>query len=167
MPELIVLAHNIRSSFNVGSIFRTADGFGVKEIILSGYSPYPAHAGDPRLPHLRDKIAAQIHKTALGAELTVPFQVREYPPFDDLRARGYRIVGLELAPGSIPLHHYKAPEKIALLIGEEVDGISQSMMELCDDIVEIPMVGKKESFNVGIATALALYQFSVLSYNTP
>lgn len=165
MPEIVVLAHNIRSTFNIGSIFRSSDGFGVKEIILSGYSPYPTHPGDSRLPHLRDKITTQIHKTALGAETTVPFRVMEHPPLMELKRQGYRLVALEQSPDSIPLQTYDAPEKIALLLGEEVDGIAPELLKHCDDIVEIPMYGQKESFNVGIAASIALYQFSVLGYN--
>lgn len=162
MPEIIVLAHNIRSIFNIGSIFRTADGFGVKEVILSGCSPYPSYPDDGRLPHLRDKITTQMHKTALGAENMVPFRVMEYPPLEELKKQGYRLVALEQSPDSIPLQTYDAPKKIALLLGEEVEGISTELLEACDDIVEIPMRGKKESFNVSVAAALALYQFSVL-----
>lgn len=167
MTEIIVLAHNIRSTHNMGSIFRTADGFGVKEIILSGYTPFPTYPEDKRLPHLREKITSQLHKTALGAESIVPFRVMEMPPFAELKAEGYRIVALEQAPTSTPLQTFKAPGKIALLIGEEVEGIKPELLAQCDTIVEIPMVGKKESFNVSVATALALYQFSVLDYNTP
>lgn len=167
MPEIILIAHNIRSTFNIGSIFRTADGFGVKEIVLSGYSPYPSHPTDERLPHIRDKITKQIHKTALGAEMSVPFSVTQTPPLDAFRSAGYRIVALEQSPKSIPLHTYKCPEKVALLIGEEVNGIAPDLLALCDDIVEIPMKGAKESFNVSVATALALYQFAVVDYNTP
>ena len=67
MTEIIVIAHNIRSTHNVGSIFRGCEGFGVKKIILSGYTPYPSLAtGDSRLPHIREKLTKQIHKTALG-----------------------------------------------------------------------------------------------------
>lgn len=167
MTEIIVLAHNIRSTHNVGSIFRTADGLGVKEIILSGYSPFPTYPHDERLPHIRENITKQLHKTALGAESTVPFRVLDTPPLEELKAEGYRLVALEQAPTSTPLQEYKPSKKIALLIGEEVEGITSDMLARCDDIVEIPMVGKKESFNVSIATALALYQFSVLDYNTP
>jgi len=167
MPEIILLAHNIRSTFNVGSIFRTADGFGVKEIILSGYTPYPAFPGDARLPHLAEKITNQIHKTALGAEATVPFRFEPIPPLDELKKQGYRLVALEQSPHSTMLHTYKAPDKIALLLGEEVDGINSNLLAKCDDTVEIPMFGKKESFNVSVATALALYQFSLIDYNTP
>ena len=73
MPEIVVIAHNIRSTHNVGAIFRTSEGFGVSKIILSGYTPYPALANDPRLPHIARKLTSQIHKTALGAEEIVPF----------------------------------------------------------------------------------------------
>lgn len=167
MSEIIVLAHNIRSTFNVGSIFRTADGFGVKEIILSGYTPYPAHPADARLPHLAEKITNQIHKTALGAESTVPFRFEQMPPLVELKKQGYRLVALEQDSRSIPLNQYKASQKVALLLGEEVDGINANLLVNCDDIVEIPMQGKKESFNVSVAAAVALYQFSVVGYNTP
>ncbi len=167
MPEIIVLAHNIRSTFNVGSIFRTADGFGVKEIILSGYTPYPTFPGDVRLPHLAEKITNQIHKTALGAETTVRFRFESVPPLDELKKHGYRLVALEQSLDSTLLHTYHAPDKIALLLGEEVDGISPDLLTKCDDTVEIPMRGEKESFNVSVAAALALYQFSVIDYNTP
>ena len=74
MPEIIVVAHNIRSTHNVGSIFRTCEGFGVARLILSGYTPYPSLKHDNRLPHITEKLSAQIHKTALGAEAMVPFE---------------------------------------------------------------------------------------------
>lgn len=162
MPEIIVLAHNIRSTFNVGSLFRTADGFGVKEIIFSGYTPYPSLPNDPRLPHIREKITKDIHKTALGAELTVPFRYEPTPPCDELKKQGYRLVALEQSPRSTLLPNYKRPGKIALLLGEEVDGIAPELVSMCDDIVEIPMKGKKESFNVSVAAAIALYHFALV-----
>jgi tRNA G18 (ribose-2'-O)-methylase SpoU len=161
MPEIIVIAHNIRSTHNVGAIFRTAEGFGVKKIILSGYTPYPALKKDPRLPYISEKLTAQIHKTALGAETLVPFEYTENPPLQALKNTGYRIVGLEQANRSIILKDYKSPEKIALLIGEEVHGIENDLLEQCEDIVEIPMVGQKESFNVSVATGIALYALAV------
>lgn len=157
MPEIILLAHNIRSTHNVGSLFRTAEGFGVRQIILSGYSPYPVLARDTRLPHIREKLATQIHKTALGAETIIPFAYEEEPPVATLRAAGYRIVGLEQAPQSIALPTYHPHEKIALLIGEEVAGISPALLAQCDDVIEIAMAGRKESFNVSVATGIALY----------
>ncbi len=160
MPEIIVIAHNIRSTHNVGAIFRTAEGFGVKKIILSGYTPYPKLPNDTRLPHIAEKLHTQIHKTALGAEALVPFEYQEIPNIDALRAADYRIAGLEQDPASIELPNYKAPEKIALLLGEEVHGIPKDLLQYCEDIIEIPMVGEKESFNVSIAAGIALYQLS-------
>jgi len=160
MSEIIVIAHNIRSTHNVGSIFRTAEGFGVSKIILSGYTAYPKIEHDPRLPHIAEKLTAQIHKTALDAENLVPFEYLEEPPLDALKKAGYRIIGLEQADRSITLSDYNAPEKVALLIGEEVHGIEQSLLDQCEDIVEIPMVGQKESFNVSVATGIALYQLT-------
>ena len=161
MPDIIVIAHNIRSTHNVGAIFRTAEGFGISKIILSGYTPYPKIPHDPRLPHISEKLTSQIHKTALGAEELVPFEYIELPPLSDLKENGYRIVGLEQADRSIALKEYTSPDKVALLIGEEVHGIEQELLEQCQDIIEIPMVGKKESFNVSVATGIALYALAV------
>ena len=90
MPDIIVIAHNIRSTHNVGSIFRTAEGFGVTKIILSGYTPYPVFSGDTRLPHIAQKLTAQIHKTALGAEDIVPFEYQDHPDITSLRDEGFR-----------------------------------------------------------------------------
>ena len=160
MPEIIVVAHNIRSTHNVGAIFRTAEGFGVSKIILSGYTPYPLLKKDSRLPHISEKLTAQIHKTALGAETLVPFEYSELPPLELLKSQDYRIIGLEQADRSISLKHYTAPEKLVLLIGEEVHGIEAQYLALCDDIIEIPMVGKKESFNVSVATGIALFHLA-------
>lgn len=157
MPEIIVIAHNIRSTHNVGAIFRTAEGFGVTKIILSGYTPYPSLKKDTRLPHISEKLTAQIHKTALGAETMVPFEYTEQIQLNLLKDDGFRIVALEQNEHSINLSDYVAPEKIALLIGEEVHGITEDLIAQCDDIIEIPMVGKKESFNVSVATGIALY----------
>ncbi len=159
MPEIIVIAHNIRSTHNVGSIFRTCEGLGIQQIILSGYSPYPQIINDTRLPHIATKITKQIHKTALGAETIVPFTHTEQPPIKLLKQQGYRIVGLEQSSGSVMLSAYHPPAKIALLLGEEVDGIEPELLAMCDDAVEIPMAGQKESFNVSVATGIALYSF--------
>lgn len=157
MPDIIVIAHNIRSTHNVGSIFRTADGFGVKKIILSGYTPYPKIAGDRRLPHIAQKLTSQIHKTALGAEIMIPFEYQEVPHFEDLRDAGYKIVGLEQDDRAIMLPRYHTRGRIALLLGEEVNGIESDMRQECDQLVEIPMSGQKESFNVSVAAGIALY----------
>ena len=157
MPEIIVIAHNIRSTYNIGAIFRTCEGFGVSKIILSGYSPYPKLPRDSRLPHIAEKLTLQIHKTALGAETMVPFKHQETPNLGLLKKQGFTIVGLEQDNRSTPLRDYSTPDKIALLLGEEVDGITDSLRKQCDDLIEIPMHGKKESFNVSIASGIALY----------
>ena len=157
MPEIIVIAHNIRSTHNVGAIFRTSEGFGVAKIILSGYTPYPTVSNDSRLPHISRKLTDQIHKTALGAETLVPFEYQEAPGITSLKNQGYTIVGLEQDTRSVMLPEYRPPQKIALLLGEEVEGIANDLREFCDDLIEIPMTGKKESFNVSVATGIALY----------
>lgn len=161
MKEIVLIAHNIRSTHNVGSIFRTAEGFGVKKIILSGYTPYPKLPNDNRLPHIADKLHHQIHKTALGAEELVAFEYQEEVDIAQLKSSGYQIVALEQADNSIPLSAYKAPEKMALIIGEEVNGVDENILKTCDSILEIPMKGKKESFNVSVATGIALYALTI------
>jgi len=164
MPEIIVIAHNIRSTHNIGAIFRTADGFGISKIILSGYTPYPRLTqNDTRLPHIAEKLEKQIHKTALGAEQTVPFEYQETPNIEALRTEGFRIVGLEQSPRSVLLNAYEVPQKIALLLGEEVEGISPALLKECDDIIEIPMNGTKESFNVSVAAGVAMYALTTAS----
>lgn len=162
--ELVIIAHNIRSTHNVGAIFRTAEGCGVRHLFLSGYTPYPSLESDTRLPHIHQKLTRQIHKTALGTELTLPFTYHSdvYSLIQTLRHDGYRIVGLEQDARSHLLPAYRPPERIALLLGEEVEGIAHDLRALCDDLVEIPMVGQKESFNVSVATGIALYALMYL-----
>ncbi len=160
MPRIIVIAHNIRSTHNVGSIFRTAEGFGVERIILSGYTPYPTIPGDTRLPHIRDKLTAQIHKTALGAETMVPYEYDEQLDTwlcHNEEHENIPIIALEQTPDSINLRDFTPPDTFALLLGEEVHGIEQHYLNYCDTILEIPMSGHKESFNVSVATGIALY----------
>ncbi len=159
--SIVVIAHNIRSTHNVGSIFRTCEGLGIARIILSGYSPYPRLPQDTRLPHIAAKLTSQIHKTALGAETMVPFEHQEVPDIEALRADGYRIVGLEQDDRSIMLPDYHTPEKVALLLGEEVEGLTIELRDACDDLIEIPMHGQKESFNVSVATGIALYELTL------
>jgi len=129
----------------------------VERIILSGYTPYPRLAPDTRLPYIAEKLTNQIHKTALGAEALVPFEYHETLDLGTLQLAGYRIVALEQNERSVPISEYKSPEKIALLLGEEVHGIEAELLAQCDDIIEIPMQGQKESFNVSVATGIALY----------
>ena len=161
MSKIIVIAHNIRSIHNIGSIFRTCEGFGVQKIIISGYSPYPKLVDDTRLPHISEKLTSQISKTALGAEKIVKFEYQQEPDINLLKNNGYKIVGLEQNSKSILINDYKTPNKVALLLGEEVNGIEQKLLNQCDDIIEIPMLGKKESFNVSVATGIALYALSI------
>lgn len=129
----------------------------MSKIILSGYTPYPRLPADTRLPHIADKLTSQIHKSALNAEKIVPFEYQETPPLSALKAHGYRIVGLEQDSRSVLLPKYNAPSKLVLLLGEEVDGIDAELRDHCDDLIEIPMSGQKESFNVSVATGIALY----------
>ena len=160
MREIVVIAHNIRSTHNVGAFFRTADGFGVSKIIFSGYTPYPTLEHDTRLPHFADKLTRQIHKTALGAETMVPFERYDEPPLAELKAQGFAVVGLEQDERSVMLPDYKVPSKVALLLGNEIDGIYPELRAQCDALIEIPMQGGKESFNVSVATGIALYHLS-------
>lgn len=162
MRDIVIIAHNIRSTHNVGAFFRTADGFGISKIILSGYTPYPKLESDTRLPHFADKITRQIHKTALGAETTVAFEHTEEPPIAALKADGYSVVGLEQDERSVMLPDYKVPNKVALILGNEIDGIYPEYRDQCDALIEIPMHGHKESFNVSVATGIALYHLSEL-----
>lgn len=164
MPEITVIAHNIRSTHNVGAIFRTCEGFGVQRLILSGYTPHPHIANDTRLPHIAEKLTGQIHKTALGAEQLLPFTYQEEPDLATLKAAGYTIVGLEQDEKAVLLPGFNPPQKLALLLGEEVSGLTEEQREQCDALVEIPMTGQKESFNVSVATGIALYG---LFYHSP
>ena len=157
MSEILLILHNIRSAFNVGSILRSAEGFGVKKIICSGYTPYPKIENDSRLPHIYKKLTSQIHKSSLGAENFLDIKHVSELDFNKLKAEGYKIIALEQNKSSVKIKDFEAPSKIALLLGEEVHGVSKDHLVLCDKIVEIPMHGKKESFNVAVACAIALY----------
>lgn len=155
-PEVTLVLHNIRSIHNVGSILRSAEGFGVRNVVCSGYTPYPAIAGDTRLPHIRDKIASGIHKTALGAEEML--EISHFDTLDEwLAQNALPIVALEQTPDSVTPRQFIAPAQFALLLGEEVHGIEPQYLERCTTAIEIPMRGRKESFNVSVATGIALY----------
>lgn len=159
MRDLVVIAHDMRSAHNIGSLFRTAEGLGVTKLILSGITPYPKQSGDKRLPHLAEKLDKQIEKTALGATRTLPW---EYVTdlrgaIERLRAEGYTLAALEQSEDSVSLHEFSAPDNIALLLGNEVSGLDPELLGLASTILEIPMSGQKESFNVVQAAAMALY----------
>lgn len=151
--------HNIRSAHNVGSLLRTAEGLGVRRVYFSGYSPYPALANDPRLPHEAARASRQIQKTSLGAEENL-----ELAPTSelvrlarDLGAEGYHLVALEQAPQAVLIGDFKAPDKIALLVGNELKGLDSEALSLADAVIELPMYGKKESYNVAVAGGMALH----------
>jgi tRNA G18 (ribose-2'-O)-methylase SpoU len=147
IPIVLVL-DNIRSMHNVGSVFRTADAFLIESICLCGFTPQPPH---------RD-----IHKTALGATETV--QWCYYPTtreaVEALQQRGYEIFAVEQVTDSIPLNQlYQEPgDKIALIFGNEVNGVDASVLSLCKGSIEIPQAGMKHSLNVSIAAGIVLWE---------
>lgn len=157
--KLILVAHNIRSANNVGSLLRTADGLGVDNVYLTGYSPYPAKQNDPRLPHLRLKLERRIHKTALGAEDSVSWEHQEnlMSLIPKLKADGFMVLALEQTPRSIELSKFRVKKDVALIVGNERTGVEEEILALCDQGLVIPMAGQKESFNVAVAAAIALY----------
>lgn len=159
MRQITIIAHNLRSAHNVGSLLRTAEGLGVDKVYLTGYSPYPQSADDSRLPHLAAKIHTQIKKTALDAEQQIDWQHSEdiKSVIAELHGQGYVVAAIEQAANSTKLPDYAPPDKLALIIGREVEGIEKEVLALCDVVLEIPMFGKKESFNVVQAAAMALY----------
>lgn len=159
MPDIILIAHNLRSAHNVGSLLRTAEGLRVSKVILSGYTPHASHVGDRRLPHEVTKVASQIQKTALGAEISQAWEYHQniLPVIEHLKKQGFVVAALEQTDASRELPKYHPPQKIAILVGREVEGVEQEVLEACDLALEIPMFGKKESFNVVQAAAMALY----------
>ena len=163
--DLVVIAHNIRSAHNVGSLLRTCDGLGVSTVYLTGYTPYPRETHDDRLPHIADKITAQIDKTALNATEFVSWKHDSdcASIIQQLKSAGYYMCGLEQTPHSQQLHALTKFPKIALILGSEETGIDEEVQALCDGFVEIPMFGRKESFNVVQAAAMALYHLRFVS----
>ena len=163
MKSVILVMHNIRSCYNVGAILRTAEGFGVSRVILSGYTP---RIHDPELlPHLRAKLDNEIHKTALGAEdmLDIYACGDIFSELRRLKREGWQIVGLEnniekktYLLGSEELEE-ELGDKMVLILGEEVKGIDYALHDIIDLFMEIPMRGQKESFNVSVAAGIALF----------
>ncbi len=149
LGEVKILLHNVRSMHNVGAAFRSADAFGIKQLLLSGYTPTP-----PR---------AEISKTAIGAEKHVEWQSFENPvqAIKELKKEGYRLIALEQTTGSVLLPNYTLPEKqkICLIFGNEVTGIDEVLLPHIDDFVEIPQYGHKHSLNVSVTVGIALYGF--------
>ena len=161
---MILVMHNIRSCYNVGAILRTAEGFGVSRVILSGYTPRIDDVN--LLPHLRGKLNKEIHKTALGAEKMLDIYSCSdiFTEVKRLHKQGWQVVGLENNIEDVPLYKLndlnlkdKIGDKVILILGEEVDGIDYSLYDIIDLFVEIPMKGQKESFNVSVAAGIAMY----------
>lgn len=158
--ELILVLHNLRSTYNVGAILRSADGFGVKKVICSGTTP--SDKNPLYLPHQAEKVARAIEKTALGADVEVEWSENIQQTLTELH-ESYKIIGLEnnIKKPLISLKDRSAihmlGDKIVLILGEEVNGISEQLYSEIDAFVEIPMVGKKESFNVSVAAGIALF----------
>jgi len=159
MREIILIAHNLRSCHNVGSLLRTAEGLGIQKVILSGYTPHPGYEGDRRLPHEALKITRQIHKTALGAENLIRWEYHHelLPVVHILQRAAYTLAAVEQTEDARELPKYHPPRKLALVVGREVEGLEHEIIAACDLALEIPMFGKKESFNVVQAAAMALY----------
>jgi tRNA G18 (ribose-2'-O)-methylase SpoU len=148
----ILILPDIRSAINVGAIFRTADAVGIDKIYLVGCTPRPTDQ--------YGRIQKDIAKSALGAETWVPWEYKEklLPLINSLKKQGYEIVALEQDEKSMDYRKYKAPSKMAFILGPEVTGLDKKVLKTCDKIVEIPMHGKKESLNVSVATGVALFR---------
>lgn len=146
---VVAILDNVRSLYNVGSIFRTADGVLLKKLILAGFTPHP-----PR---------KEIEKTALGATLSVPWEYTSFASeaLGRLKSEGYKICCLELAKES---HPYYAPKKedfpVCLVIGNEINGVSKDLLAQCDMALEIPMFGTKQSLNVAVAFGVCIFELS-------
>ncbi len=150
---IVVVMDNIRSMHNVGSVFRTSDGFLIDGICLCGFTPQPPH---------RD-----IHKTALGATETVDWVYYENTvnAVKDLQQRGYQVYAIEQTEGSISLEQFKqlhpnaSDHPLAFVFGNEVDGVDQDVIGICDGVIEIPQWGMKHSLNISVAAAIVLWEF--------
>lgn len=153
--SLVLIANDIRSAHNVGALFRTASGAGVEKIYLCGYTLMPAKKGKLYLTRAEKDVA----KTALGAEYEIPFDYIEDVKkcIKELRKKGYHIIGLEQGEKSVDYRTVPPHDKVALLIGTEVEGIPGEIQNMCDTLYEIPMHGAKNSLNVSVATGIALY----------
>ena len=152
--QLDLILHDIRSNHNVGSIFRTADGAGVAKIWLTGYTPAPVDEFK--------RVNSEIAKTALGAEDSVLWEKQEniLKLIEELKKNGYQIWALEQNKKSVDYREARLTGKTALIVGNEVGGIEPEILDRCDQAIEIPMRGSKESLNVAVATGVAVFQLN-------
>lgn len=154
MKDYYVILHNIRSTFNVGSIFRTSDAACVKKIFLTGYTPRP------------DK-NRKIEKTALGAEKYIEWEYYRNISYliQKLKKEKVCLVAVEQYSKSIPFYKFKPKFPLALILGNETKGLNRKILEKVDYIIEIPMFGKKESLNVSVAFGIIAYNLILKNYN--
>lgn len=154
--SFIVIANNIRSAHNIGSIFRTADGAGVEKIILVGVSQTPATQETVYLTRAHKDLA----KTALGAENSLLWEYfeTEDEALQSITSQGYALIALEQSPNSVDYRDYVPAQKVALLVGNEVDGVSDEVLAKCQATIEIPMRGSKNSLNVSVAFGIAAFE---------
>ena len=157
--DIVVIADNIRSSHNVGSLLRTCEGIGVNKVYLTGYTPYPNKTHDQRLPHIANKVTRRIAKTSLGAELSIKWDFSDdfNGVVEALKKQNYEIIAVELSKDSIKLSDLKIPKKVVFIFGNERTGIEEQHLALTDATTYIPMLGSKESFNVVKAADMVLY----------
>ncbi len=151
VSQIHILLHDIRSTHNVGAIFRTADAVGASRIYLSGYTPAPVDRfGRARI---------DISKASLGAEKTVAWEsIEDVQKFlKDMRHEGFHICAVEQSENSIDYRKIPKKEKILIIMGNEVEGVEKDILKMCDTIAEIPMLGEKESLNVSVAAGIVLY----------
>ena len=153
--RLIVVLDNIRSAYNVGSIFRTADGLGVKKLFLCGITPTP-------------KEESALRKTGLGAENTVPWEYHSngLSIARKIKDKGYHLIALERTPTSHYVYDFRPDPSdqrvIALVLGNEKAGVDPGIIALCDEVIALPMMGKKASLNVAVAFGAAAYWLSFI-----
>lgn len=157
-----VIMHNVRSAHNVGALLRTCDGLGIHHVWLTGITPYPLQPNDTRLPHVRQAAQKKIHKTALGAEVSI--DARHEPDLhallEHLREDSWTVVGLEQDAQAIVLDDVLLTNKTVLVLGNEITGLTPDDKAMLDWYIEIPMRGTKESLNVTAAATIALYVLS-------
>lgn len=160
--KVCLVVVDVRSAHNIGSMFRSCDGFGA-ELYLVGVCPRPIHDDDSRLPYISKKAHKEISKTALGAEETVKWRHADtlLECINNLKREDYKFVAIEQSKKSKPLKSLILNQNTALVVGREVEGLSLVEIGLCSEIYEIPMNGAKESFNVAVSAGIALYQASI------
>ncbi len=161
MQVSTIILDDVRSAHNVGSILRTADGFGVTRVISCGITPYLRQKHDTRLPHIIDKTSRMISKTALDAQKTVDntFTNSVVDAIQQLQHEGHTVIAIEQDKDAVAISESNPKGQVALVMGNEVDGVCKEALSIVDQIAVIPMVGSKESFNVSVTAGIALYAY--------